>query len=104
MCAQPVTGSTTSWMKSSRCRLLPACPTHAMPRLQMSPTCIGTVPVRLLTVHVALPGGNVRFDDCAPYSAHLHGFGYVGTFALPAHPPGSALPVGPIGRMVGVRK
>src|SRR5947199_9936829 len=104
MCAQPVTGSTTSWMKSSRCRLLPAWPTHAMPRLQVSPACIGTVPVRLVTVNVALPGGSVRFDDCAAYSAHLHGGGYDATFELPAQPPGSALPVGPIGSTVGVRR
>src|SRR5438067_1028560 len=59
MCAHPVVGSITSWMKSSRLRLLTP-GTHAMPRLQMSPTCIGVLPVTLLTDQVALPGGSVR--------------------------------------------
>src|SRR2546421_11218937 len=106
MCAQPVTGSIASWMKSSRWRLLTR-GTQAMPRLQMSPMCIGVLPVMLLTFHVALPGGKVRLDDWAPYNVHLQASGYVGALAAalsPAQPPGSALPSGPVGRIVGGRR
>src|SRR5437588_7992874 len=98
MWAQPVIGSIASWMKSSRWRLLTS-GTHAMPRLQMSPMCIGVLPVMLLTFHVALLGARLRLDDCAPYNAHLQASGYVGAFTaawLPAQPPGSALPSGPV--------
>src|SRR5437588_11063553 len=106
MWAQPVTGSIASWMKSRRCRLLTS-GTQAMPKLQMSPMCIGVLPVMLLTFQVALPGARLRLDDCAPYKLHLHASGYVGAFTealVPAQPPGSALPSGPVGRIVGVRR
>src|SRR5260221_4540489 len=42
MCANPVVGSTVSLMKSRRWRF-DVGSTHKMPRLQMSPTCIGVV-------------------------------------------------------------
>src|ERR1044072_9206517 len=100
MWPHPVVGSIASWMKSSRCRLEPAEPTHAMPRLQMSPTCIGaSAGVSSLVVHVAWSGGDVKFADCPANKPHLH----APAVTLPdaAQPPGSALPVGPVSRRDG---
>src|SRR5438445_11651053 len=93
MCAHPF-GSSVSMMKSRRLRFELGA-RQKMPRLQMSPTCIGVV-VILVIAHVALAGLNVRFTDCAAYRFQLQAGGSVG--ALPvagpgtAQPPGSALP------------
>src|SRR6267143_7322373 len=57
-------GSSADMLKSSRCRLEPARPIHAMPRLQMSPTCIGVL-VIWVTAHAAPDGPACRFRDCA---------------------------------------
>src|SRR3954467_12656787 len=102
MCAQPVTGSIASLMKSSSPRpLRPG--THAVPRLQMSPACIGVCPVTFVTDQVALSGGLVRSRDWAAYKLHRHAVGQVGD-PEPLQPPGSALPLGPVGKIVAVRR
>src|SRR5437899_2279270 len=64
MCAQP-RGSSVSMMKSSRLRLELGA-TQAIPRLQMSPMCIGVV-VIWVVVHVALAGLKLRFRDCPAF-------------------------------------
>src|SRR5467141_3410608 len=69
MWAQPW-GSRSSLMKSSRLRLELGA-TQAMPRLQISPTCIGVV-VTCVIVQIALPGLEVRFSDWAAYKFQLH--------------------------------
>src|SRR6266513_706825 len=63
MWAQPF-GSRVSEMKSSRLRFELGA-TQKMPRLQMSPMCIGVV-VIWVVVQVALPGLKVRLVDWAP--------------------------------------
>src|SRR5436309_6057583 len=105
MCAQPF-WSSVSMMKSRRWRLELGA-RQKMPRLQMSPMCIGVV-VICVVAHVAPAGPRLKLSDCAAYRFQLHAGGYVGGFPLagpgPAHPPGSALPNGSVGRMVLVRR
>jgi hypothetical protein len=60
-CAKPVVGSTVSLSKSSRLRFEFGS-RQKMPRLQMSPTCVGVV-VTAPVVQVAMPVGDVRFSD-----------------------------------------
>jgi hypothetical protein len=69
MCANPVVGSTVSEMKSSRFRFEFGS-TQKMPRLQMSPICIGVV-VTAPVVHVAMPVGDVRSSDWPAYRFQL---------------------------------
>src|SRR2546421_149681 len=105
MCAHPF-WSSVSMMKSRRLRFELGA-RQKMPRLQISPTCIGVV-VICVVVHVALDGPRFRFSDCAAWRFQLHAGGYVVGFPLagpgPAHPPGSAFPNGSVGRMVLVRR
>src|SRR5438093_8502857 len=105
MCAHPF-GSSVSMMKSRRLRLELGA-RQKMPRLQMSPTCIGVV-VTWVTAQVADDGAAVRFRDWAAYRFQLQAGGYVVGLPLagpgPAQPPGSALPNGSVGRIVGVRR
>src|SRR5437773_6561886 len=86
-------------MKSRRLRLDDGA-RQKMPRLQMSPTCIGVV-VTWVVAHVARDGPRLRFTDCAAYRFQLHAGGYVVGFPLsgpgPAHPPGRNLPVASVG-------
>ena len=56
-------GSRVSWMKSRRWRFELAA-TQAIPKLQMSPICIGVVVISVV-VQVALAGLAVRFSDWA---------------------------------------
>src|SRR2546430_15891235 len=95
MCAQPFE-SRSSMMKSSRFRFELGA-TQKMPRLQMSPMCIGVV-VIWVTAHVAPPGPALRFSDCAAYRFQLHAGGQGGGVPFagpgPAQPPGSGLPDG----------
>src|SRR5207247_10238907 len=72
MWAQPF-GSRVSEMKSSRLRLELGA-RQKMPRLQMSPTCIGVV-VICVTAQVAAAGLAVRFTDCAAYRFQLQAGG-----------------------------
>src|SRR5438105_14597175 len=74
MCAQPFE-SRSSIMKSSRFRFELGA-TQKMPRLQMSPMCIGVV-VIWVTAHVAPPVPAVRFSDCAAERVQLHAGGAV---------------------------
>src|SRR5438477_13112537 len=102
MCAQP-DGSTASMMKSSRLRLELGA-TQKMPRLQMSPMCIGVV-VICVADHEALLGLDVRLSDCAANRFHWQAGGQVGGLPPvpgPAQPPGSALPNGSEATMSGV--
>src|ERR1051326_842668 len=62
ICAQPVLGSIVSMLKSSRLRLEVGS-TQKIPRLQMSPTCIGVV-VTCVLVKAARAGLRERFTDC----------------------------------------
>src|SRR5438132_5357897 len=105
MCAQPC-GSTASMMKSSRCRFELGA-RHAIPRLQMSPMCIGVV-VICVPAQVAFAGLEVRVSDCAAYRFQLHVGGYVVGLPLagpgPAQPPGLALPNGSVGMISVVRR
>ena len=61
MWAKPVVGSTVSLLKSSRFRFEFGS-TQKMPRLQMSPTCVGVV-VTAPVVQSAVLGGSVRSSD-----------------------------------------
>src|SRR2546421_12505915 len=105
MCAQP-RGSSVCMMKSSRLRLELGA-TQAIPRLQMSPMCIGVV-VIWVVVHVALAGLKLRFRDCPAYRFQWQAGGYVVGFPFagpgPAQPPGLALPNASVGTISGVRK
>src|SRR5438309_10976323 len=105
MCAHPL-GSSVSVMKSSRLRFEVGYK-QAMPRLQISPTCIGVV-VTAEVVQVAAAVLEVRLNDCPAYRFQLHVGGYVVGLPLagpgPAHPPGSAFPNGSVGRISGVRR
>src|ERR1700740_814278 len=105
MCAQPC-GSVSSWMKSSRLRFELGA-TQKMPRLQMSPMCIGVV-VICVTAHVAFDVPALRLVDVAAYRFHWHGAGYVVGLPLPgpgpAHPPASAFPNASVGTISGVRR
>src|SRR5258706_13933978 len=97
MWAQP-RASSVSMMKSRRFRF-EAGATQKIPRLQMSPTCIGVV-VIWLTAHVAPDGPFARLSDCAAYRFHGQADGKVGglpSAAGPARPPGSACPTGSAG-------
>src|ERR1700740_261391 len=97
MWANPVVGSTVSEMKSSRLRLEFGS-TQKMPRLQMSPTCIGVV-VAAPVVQTACEGAAVRFRDWPAYRFQLHVGGYVSGLPVtgPAQPPASNFPDGPVG-------
>src|SRR5438105_11093539 len=64
MCAQPRL-SIVSMMKSRRLRF-DAGAKQKMPRLQMSPMCIGVVVIGV-TAQVAASTPLLRFRDCAPY-------------------------------------
>src|SRR3982074_3465823 len=105
MWAQPW-GSRSSLMKSSRLRLELGA-TQAMPRLQMSPTCIGVV-VSCVLVQAARAGLEVRFSDWAAYRFQLHVGGYVVGLPFagpgPAQPPGLAFPKASVGMMAVVRR
>src|SRR5579864_998527 len=101
MWAQPALSS-VSLMKSRRLRL-ETVGTQAIPRLQMSPMCIG-VDVIWVTAQLAAAVPEPRLSDCAPYRFHWHGPGYFGLTAGPAHPPGSAFPNGSVGTMAEVRR
>src|ERR1051326_3929376 len=104
MCAQPL-ASNASLMKSSRF-LFDAGATQKMPRLQISPMCIGVV-VIWLTAQVAALVPEVRLSDSAPYRFHWQAGGKVEGLPVasgPAQPPGSALPSGSVGRISGVRR
>src|SRR5487761_378844 len=105
MWAQPCE-SRSSLMKSSRLRLELGA-THAIPRLQMSPMCIGVVVIWVLA-QVALAVLKVRLSDWEAKRFQLHGGGYVVGFPFagpgPAQPPGSALPNASVGRISGVRR
>src|SRR5438874_1129902 len=104
MWAQPF-GSRSSMMKSSRLRFELGAK-QKMPRLQISPTCIGVV-VICVTVQVAEAGLEVKLTDCPAYRFHWHAGGYVGGLPCacgPAHPPASALPNGSVGSISVVRK
>src|SRR5213593_3853762 len=72
MWAQPF-GSRVSEMKSSRLRFELGA-RQKMPRLQMSPTCIGVV-VIWVTVQLAALGLRFRFSDCPPKRFQLHAGG-----------------------------
>src|SRR5256714_8781626 len=61
MCANPVVGSTVSLLKSSRLRFEFGS-TQKMPRLHMSPTCIGVV-VTAPVVQTSLRGAAVKLSD-----------------------------------------
>src|SRR5258706_3175532 len=93
-------------MKSSRLRLELGA-TQAMPRLQMSPTCIGVVVIWLI-VQVALPGLEVRFSDWAPYRFQLQiggeGVGVPLAGPGPAQPPRVVFPKGSVGGVAEGRR
>src|SRR5437867_2299813 len=92
--------SIVSMMKSRRFRF-EAGATQKIPRLQMSPICIGDV-VIWLTAHVAPDGPFARLSDCAAYRFQGQAGGNVGGLPVasgPAQPPGSALPRGSVGRI-----
>src|SRR5207245_5937820 len=99
-------GSSVSMMKSSRLRLELGA-RQKIPRLQMSPMCIGVV-VIWVVVHVAVAGVKLRFRDCPAYRFQGQGGGYVMGFPFagpgPAQPPGLALPNASVGTISGVRK
>ena len=63
----------SSMMKSSRLRFEDGA-RQKMPRLQMSPTCIGVV-VIWVTVHVAPETPSDRFSDCPAKRFHLQAGG-----------------------------
>src|SRR5256885_16400205 len=79
MWAQPL-ASRSSMMKSSRLRLELGA-RQKMPRLQMSPTCIGVV-VIWVTLQVAPAVPLFRFTDCAANRFQLHAGGEVGGLPL----------------------
>src|ERR1044071_9759066 len=103
MCAKPVVGSTVSLLKSSRLRFEFGS-TQKMPRLQMSPTCIGVVGTAPV-VHVSCPGAAVRLSDCPASRFQLQVGGYVLGLPLPgpAQPPGSNFPSESVGSISFVR-
>src|SRR5205814_8128247 len=93
-------------MKSRRLRLDDGA-RQKMPRLQMSPTCIGVV-VTWVVAHVARDGPRLRFTDCAAYRFQLQAGGYVVASPLAgpclAYPLGFAFPSAVVCGIVLVRR